>query len=185
MENAAAWYRVSSQEQDRDNQVPEIKRLAKSRSLAIRKTYTVSDSAWKNGGGTEYKRALDAMLADAHAGRFRVLIVWSADRLSRNGIESLLKIVRRLREAGVSLISVQEPWLSGSDATTELLLAIGAWMAEQESARRSERTKAGLARRKAQGLPIGRPRGATDVKPRRRSGYVRAWEPGGSRRAAT
>jgi putative DNA-invertase from lambdoid prophage Rac len=184
MEKAAAWYRVSKLAQDEDNQVPDVRRLAKHRGLAIRQAYIVSDSAWRNGGGAEYKRELDAMLADAHAGRFSALIVWSADRLSRNGIESLLKIVRRLREAGVSLISVQEPWLSGNDATTELLLAIGAWMAEQESARRSERVKAGLARRKAQGLPVGRLPGARDVAPRRRSGYVRAWEPGGTRRTA-
>jgi DNA invertase Pin-like site-specific DNA recombinase len=143
----------------------------------------VSDSAWKNGGGEEYKRELNTMLADAHAGQFSVLIVWSADRLSRGGIESLLTTVRRLREAGVSLISVQEPWLSGHDATTELLLAIGAWMAEQESARRSERIKAGLARRKAQGSPVGKQPGARDTKPRRRSGYYAAWEPGGKRRA--
>lgn len=47
-----------------------------------------------------------------------------------------------------------------------------------------ERVKAGLARRKAEGLPIGRLPGAKDVAPRKRSGYVAAWEPGGARRSS-
>jgi hypothetical protein len=45
-------------------------------------------------------------------------------------------------------------------------------LARYESQRRSERTRAGLARRKAEGLPIGRRPGATDKKPRKRSGYL-------------
>jgi DNA invertase Pin-like site-specific DNA recombinase len=70
------------------------------------------------------------------------VIVWAVDRICRQGIEELLKLIRELRERHVSLVSVQEPWLSGSDATTELLAAIAGWVAHQESARRSERIKA-------------------------------------------
>ena len=39
--------------------------------------------------------------------------------------------------------------------TTELLAAVAAWVATQESARRSERIRAGLARRRAEGKPMG------------------------------
>jgi len=53
---------------------------------------------------------------------------------------------------------------------------------EEEFRCRSERIKAGLARRKAEGLPIGRKQGAVDSKRRRRSGYIAAWEEGGARR---
>ena len=139
-------------------------------------------SATQDGDG--YQAALKALLADAHAGKFSVVIVWAADRLTRQGIEHLLKVIRQLRESGVSLVSVKEPWLSGSDATTELLLAIAAWVAHQESARRSERIKAGLERRKAQGLPVGRKPGSKDKAPRKRSSYYAAYEPGGSRHQA-
>ena len=54
----------------------------------------------------------------------------------------------------------------------DLLMSVMAWVAEQESARRSERVKAGLARRKAQGLPVGRLKGAKDRKKRKRTGYL-------------
>jgi len=51
-----------------------------------------------------------------------------------------------------------------------------AWVARMESQRRSERVRAGLARRRAQGLPVGRQPGAKDTRPRKRSGYVARWE---------
>jgi len=86
-------------------------------------------------------------------------------------------LIRELRERNVSLVSHQEPWLNGSDATTELLAAVAAWVATQESVRRSERIRAGLARRRAQGKPMG---GAAsnrgkDKHPRRTEGYKQAW----------
>jgi DNA invertase Pin-like site-specific DNA recombinase len=54
-------------------------------------------------------------------------------------------LIRELDERNVSLVSHQEPWLNGSDATSELLAAVAAWVATQESVRRSERIRAGLA----------------------------------------
>lgn len=177
---AAIWARVSTDAQEVDNQLPDIERLCQHRSLTITRRYVLSDVSASNGA---HKEMLARMLADAHAGHFNVVVVWAADRLSRGGIEELLRIIRELRERNVVLISVNEPWLSGSDATTELLAAIAAWVAEQESRRRSERVKAGLARRRAQGKPIG---GAVskrgkDKRKRRTEGYVVAWE---RRRAA-
>ncbi len=103
----------------------------------------------------ERRQPLRRMLDDAHRGEFSVLVVWAVDRLRRQGIEELLRLIRALRERNVSLVSHQEPWLNGSDATTELLAAVAAWVATQESVRRSERIRAGLARRKAQGKPMG------------------------------
>ena len=69
--------------------------------------------------------------------------------MERRGIEHVLRLVRELRERSCALASVQEPWLNGSDATTELLVAMFGWMAQQESKRKSERIRMGLAERKA------------------------------------
>ena len=120
---------------------------------------------------------LQRMLDDAHRGEFSVLVVWAVDRLCRQGIEELLRLIRELRERKVSLVSHQEPWLNGTDATTELLAAVAAWVATQESVRRSERIRAGLARRKAQGKPMGgaASKRGKDISPRRTEGYKQAW----------
>ena len=172
---AGIWARVSTDTQEVDNQLPDIERLCAHRGLEITKRYILSDVSAYNGA---HRETLAAMLADAHAGHFDVLVVWAADRLTRGGIEDLLRIVRELRERGVSLVSVQEPWLSGSDSTTELLLSIAGWVAKQESQRRSERIKAGLERRRAEGKPVGgaASRRGKDKRPRRTEGYLEAWQ---------
>jgi len=55
-------------------------------------------------------------------------------------------------------------------------MAFAGWMAQQKPRRRSERIKAGLERRKAQGLPVGRQPGAVDKSKTKRSGYVARYE---------
>jgi len=76
------------------------------------------------------------------------------------------------------LVSVKESWLNAAPEVQDVLVAFAGWMAQQESRRRPERIKAGLDRRRAQGKPVGRQPGAADKKPRKRSGYVAAWENG-------
>jgi len=66
----------------------------------------------------------------------------------------------------------------------DLLLAIVGWVARFESARRSERTKAGIARARSQGKALGRRLGSKDKQRRRRVGYVARWERPGERERA-
>jgi DNA invertase Pin-like site-specific DNA recombinase len=177
---AGVWLRVSTGHQDSDNQVPDVEAFAGHHGYEIRERYTVSDSAWKNGGGPEYKAELGRVLDDAHAGRFSVLIVWCLDRIIREGAEGAL---RQFRERGCTVVSVRESWLNGSPEVQDVLVSFAGWMARQESDRKSERIRAGVARRRAEGLPVGRQAGTKDKKPRKRSGYVASWE-GGARRQA-
>jgi DNA invertase Pin-like site-specific DNA recombinase len=174
---AAIWLRVSTGHQDSDNQVPDLERFTAHHGYEVTETYTVSESAW-NGGkdGGEYKRALQQALDDAHAGEFSILVVWALDRVTREGAEGALRIIRKFRERGCTIVSVKESWLTGSPEVQDVLVAFAGWMAQQESTRRSERIKAGLARRQSEGKPVGRQPGSSDKKPRRRSGYVARWE---------
>jgi DNA invertase Pin-like site-specific DNA recombinase len=183
MTNAAIWARVSTDQQTPDNQLPDLERFCSHRGYTITRRYILSDVSAFNGGHREH---LKAMLDDAYRGEFSVLVVWALDRLTRGGIEELLRIVRELRERGCTLISVQEPWCNGTDRTTELLISVSGWVAEQESARRSERVKAGLARRRAQGKPMGGAASKRGKDKRKRSteGYQRAWGQDGARRRA-
>src|SRR5438045_3503475 len=83
--------------------------------------------------------ALGRMLADAHAGRFKVLITWAMDRLSRRGIAEVAGIVAKLDAAGVALVSVRDPWADTTGPVRDLLLSVMAWVAQQERARLLER----------------------------------------------
>lgn len=166
MSNCALWVRVSTLLQDETNQLPQMQEFAVHHGHQVKLTYRLNDvSAFKG----KHREVLATALEDAYRGRYKVLIVWAIDRICREGIEEFLKLAREFRERGVTLVSIQEPWLNGSDATSELLSAIAAWMAKQESVRHSERIKAGLAARRAKGLPVGgRQPGAVDRKPRKR-----------------
>jgi putative DNA-invertase from lambdoid prophage Rac len=178
---AAVWLRVSTGEQEAGNQLPEIELFAAHHGYDLVTTYALEDeSAWKENPG--YKKALASAMQDAWRGRFKVLLIWSLDRLTRAGVEDALRLIRQFRERGVRVVSIQEPWLNGTDAVTDLLVAFAAWMAQQESKRKSERIKAGIARARAEGKQVGgRKPGARDRKPRRTEGYSAAWA---KRRAA-
>jgi len=154
---AAVWLRVSAGHQDSDNQVPDVERFAGHHGYEITERYVVSDSAWKNGGGPEYRKTLQRALDDAHAGKFGVLIVWALDRIVREGAEDALRVFRQFRQRGCIVVSVKESWLNSSPEVQDILIAFAGWMAERESARRGERIKAGLARRRAEGKPAGSP----------------------------
>ena len=92
----AVWYRVSTDEQDASNQVPDVARFCDHHGYHVARTYTVDDSAWKDGvGGAEYRAALQAALDDAWRGEFRVIVVWALDRITRLGAEDALRIIRK------------------------------------------------------------------------------------------
>lgn len=169
---AAIWARVSSHDQHTENQLHTLRSFANRRDYPVVTEYVTEDSAWTG----KHRAALDSALADAHRGVYRVLIVWSIDRLSRQGIEETFRVFRQFRERGVTIISHEEPWLTEASEVQDLMLAIASWLAKRQSNLRSANVKAGLERRRSQGLPLGRPAGSKDRKPRRRSGYVARWE---------
>ena len=170
--NAALWLRVSTDDQDAANQEPELLALATHLRATIVCRYDVVGSAWKG----EHKTSLGLMLADAAAGKFDALLVWRSDRLSRQGGEDLLPLLKTLESFGIKVYSVKDSWLDGTplDRNRKLVAFIEGYQHEGYSIKLSEATKAGLARRKAKGLPLGRPKGSKDdpTKKRKRTGYV-------------
>ena len=118
------------------------------------------------------ERVLSELTQGAQRREYTVVLVWSLDWLTRQGVSATLEAVNRLVKAGCHVVSLQEPWLEVGGEMTDLLLAITGWVARFESARRSERVRAGLAGRRAHGLPVGRVKGAKDNGRRRRTGYL-------------
>ena len=157
----------SDESQDAQNQLGPLKDYAKALGGEITREYI--DKA--SGGNGDRKNFLQ-MLSDADSRKFDLLLVWSLDRLSREGISNTLGYLERLKRNGIALKSLQESWLDTRDeGLGQLLLAIFSWVAQQERKRIVERTKAGLMRAKRQGRVLGRPKGAHDRKKRRKSGY--------------
>lgn len=164
---AVAYLRVSTATQNPENQMAQIKRYCEALNVQIVKTYIDYDS-----GGRNDRREFQRMLDDSDRGMFDLLIIWSLDRFTREGISNTLGYLERLKRNGIAVRSVQESWLNTSDeGVGQLMLAIFAWLAKQERERIAERVRAGLDRAKRQGKRLGRPPGSQDKKKRAVSGY--------------
>ena len=158
------YSRTSTTDQNPVNQSMVLNEWAEQRGWEVVKVYEEQESAWKAGHQKELSRLLD----DAGKRRFDMVLVWALDRLSREGPLAILTLVNRLKNCGVKVISYQESWTEAPGELADLLYALTGWVARMESHRRSERTKAGLARAIAEGKRLGRPRGSKDRKKRKR-----------------
>ncbi len=160
----AIYGRVSTPDQNTMNQSVVLSDWADQRRYEVVKVYEEEESAWKSG----HQRVLATLIADARRRKFQSVLVWALDRLSREGALAILSLVHKLSTHGVKVLSYQESWTEAPGELGELLYALAGWVARMESQRRSERTKAGLARVKAQGKKLGRPQGSKDKKRRRK-----------------
>src|SRR5262245_657492 len=154
----ALYTRVSRNDgtQDAGNQADELRAWAQRLGGTIVAEYVDQASGTKS---AEQRPGLAAAIDGAHRRDFDTLLVWSLDRLSRNGILETTTLLRRLQASGVAVRSLRESWLNTSDPhVAELLLSIMAWLAKSEREQLIARTKAGMARAKRRGVHVGRPR---------------------------
>jgi len=164
MIKTSIYVRVSTGAQETANQLSVLKDWTRQCGFEVVKVYEEEESAWKSG----HQRELANLITDAKGRKFQAVLVWALDRLSREGALAILSLVHKLSACGVKVLSYQESWTEAPGEVAELLYALTGWVAKMESQRRSERTKAGLARVKAQGKRLGRPPGSKDKRKRRR-----------------
>jgi DNA invertase Pin-like site-specific DNA recombinase len=149
----ALYCRVSTDGQDHTNQLLQLREFATSQGWQI-----VAEYADYESGANSDREQFQAMFKAASQRRFDVLVFWSLDRLSREGALETLTHLNRLTGYGVAYRSFVEPYLDSCGMFKDAVIGILAVIAKQERVRRSERTRAGLARVKAQGRVLGRPR---------------------------
>lgn len=103
------------------------------------------------------RKQLAALLTDAHQRQFDLVLFWSLDRFSREGMTKTVSYLQRLHTAGVAFHSYTEEFLStDNELARDILIAVMASLAKQEAIKISERTKAGLERARAAGKTLGR-----------------------------
>ena len=163
----ALWERVSDAHQDTGAQHHALVQEAERRGLVVVRVFDVTASGLHG----QQERQLTELVNGLKRRKYGVVMCWAIDRLTRQGISETLQAVHRITDAGGTLISLQEAWVETSGELRDLLLSIVGWVANFESKRRSERIKAGIERRRAAGLMVGRQPGARDRKPRKVSGY--------------
>lgn len=121
----------------------------------------VYDDSGVSGAQTE-RPALNRMLKDAAAGKLGVVVVWKIDRLARSVVH-LLQVLQQLKASGVGFVATTQQ-IDTTTAYGRMVLTFLGAVAEFERSLIVERVKAGLSRAKAQGVKVGRPRVAVDIK---------------------
>ncbi len=148
---AAIYARVSTLDQEPENQLQELRRYVEARG------WTAQEFVDHGVSGTKDRRpALDRLIRDAKRRKVDTVVVWRLDRLGRS-LKHLVTLLDELQALGVGFVSLGE----GIDLQTpagRLQLHILAALSEFERARIAERVAAGLARAKRQGTKLGRPR---------------------------
>jgi len=148
----AIYARVSTDKQDTENQLVQLREFATKQGWQIADEYCDYESGSKS-DRAEFQR----MFADASKRKFDLVLFWALDRLSREGVLETLQHLNRLTSYGVGFRSYTEQFFDSCGIFKDAVIAIMATLAKQERVKRSERTKAGLARVKASGKTLGRP----------------------------
>ena len=171
MRRAALYLRVSTIEQTTENQDLELRAVAGRMGCGITKVYC--DHGISGAKGRDKRPAFDRLCRDAARREFDIVMAWSVDRLGRS-LRDLIEFLSELHALGIDLYLHQQ----GLDTTTPSGRAMFQMMgvfAEFERTMIAERVRAGLARAKASGTRLGRPRLSAEMEAaiREASGSVR------------
>lgn len=160
IKRAAIYARVSTDQQTTDNQLKELRTVARRMGWKLDGEYV--DQGVSGAKGRDQRPAYDRLCKAAVRREFDVIMAWSVDRLGRS-LRHLVDFLGEIHAKGVDLYLHQQ----GIDTTTpagKALFQMCGVFAEFERAMIQERVKAGLARAKAQGKRLGRPRVPFDIE---------------------
>ena len=145
------YARVSTDDkgQTTDNQLLQLRAWCDRMGYRVVREYVEHESGGK---GIEYRKQLAALFAGAARREFDLLLVWSLDRFSREGMAATVGYLQRLASHGVAFRSFTEEHLSTeNELVRNILLATLSSLAKLEREKISQRTKAGLERARARG----------------------------------
>ena len=159
--NVGIYARVSTRKQDTENQLPVLREFASKQGWTI--THEFVDVV--SGSGRKERPQFLAMMQAASRREFDLLLFWSLDRLSREGIVKTLGYLQEFKGWQVGWRSYTQPFLdTGNAMVTDIVLSVLAAVAQQERITISERTLAGLRRARKEGKVLGRPSADIDMR---------------------
>ena len=147
------YIRVSSDKQTTENQHFEITNYSKAKALPIDEWIEETISATKKLSDRKLGRLLEKMQKDD------ILIVTELSRLGRN-LMQIMSILHTCMEKSIMVFTIKEHYELGNNINSKVLAFAFGLSAEIERNLISQRTKEALARKKAEGVILGRPKGS-------------------------
>lgn len=150
----AIYARVSTDEQTTENQVAILEKWAESRQLEVHDVYCDVGSAWQHSDQKELRR----LMVDCSRRKVDMVFIYDLSRLTRRGPLDMMLTLKKFADYKVQVNSYIDTWLNVPSEWQDVLIPLFGKFAELYSSQLSEKTKAGMARARAQGKHIGRPR---------------------------
>lgn len=157
---AALYARVSTKDKDQDPQ----NQIAPMTELCVKNKWDLCQYVFidQESGSKSDRPGLTELLKAARLHKFDIVVFWSLDRLSRQGVFPTLVLLNDLSKFGVAFYSYTEPYLDSCGLFKDAIISILATLAKQERERISERVRAGLDRARKNGKQLGRRRTVFD-----------------------
>ena len=157
MKRAAIYARVSTNGQNPDMQLAELRTYCQNRGWEIAGEFVDTGVS----GSKEKRPALDRLKAVCRRRSVDAVVVYRYDRFARS-LRQLVNALEEFRSLGVDFVSLHE----GVDTSTpngRLVFGIFGSIAEFERELIRDRVRSGLAAAKARGKQLGRPRAVIDI----------------------
>lgn len=151
--NAAIYLRVSSTDgrQDEANQEPDTRRICEARGWPVAPEHVFRERE----SGVKKRPVWAACMESARRGHVGAVVLYSLSRCGRNRVQISADIASLLSWQ-TRVVSVRESWIDNAEPKLrELLIQVVGWVAEGERDELIARTRAGLARARANGVQFG------------------------------
>lgn len=146
------YIRVSTDRQTVENQRFEIKNFCKNNNLQVDKWISETISGTKEVDKRRLGKLLKGVKKDD------IIVCSEISRLGRS-LFMIMSILNRCMEIGAKVWTVKDSYRLGDDITSKVLAFAFGISAEIERRLISQRTKEALARKKSEGVRLGRPKG--------------------------
>jgi DNA invertase Pin-like site-specific DNA recombinase len=171
-QRAAIYARVSTTQQNPENQLAELREVAARMNWKIR--LELVDHGISGKKGREDRPAFDRLFQAVQRREIDVLAAWSIDRLGRS-LQHLITLMNDLHATGIDLY-VHQQNINSATPAGRMVFQIFSALEEYERELIRDRINAGLARARAAGKKLGRPSNVneaviTSVKLLRERGY--------------
>lgn len=147
------YIRVSTDKQTTENQRFEIENFAKEREITMHEWIEETISATKKLEERKFGQLLQKMEKGDQ------LVVTELSRLGRN-LMQIMKILHDCMEKDIMVYTIKERYELGNNINSKVLAFAFGLSAEIERNLISQRTREALARKKAEGVILGRPKGS-------------------------
>lgn len=151
------YIRVSTDKQTVENQRYEINQFCERNSIVVDKWIEETISGSKDVDDRKLGKLLKKMKKDD------TLICSELSRLGRN-LLMIMGILNECMNRDIKVWTIKDNYRLGSDINSKVLAFAFGLSAEIERNLISQRTKEALARKKAEGVILGRPKGSKSVK---------------------